>query len=742
MNKKSISISVTHLTLLGLVVGVALFATGLNASTLLAGKPSAALASYSVEQIKEEAQPNKDAPLTPVGSGFTYQGSLKSGGVPANGDHDFQFTLYDALSGGVVVGGPISQNNVTVADGLFSTTLDFGSAAFDGNARFLEIQVRQSGGGGYDTLSPRQAISPVPYALFAFKTQPYKNVVTVAQSGGQFTSVQAALDSITDASATNRYLVWVGPGVYSERVTMKQYVDIEGAGEKTTRLTFTGSPAANIGTVRGADDAELRYLTVENTGGNNAAVAVYNGFASPSLLHVTAIGFGGSLEDYGIYNFNSSPNMTDVVASASGGSDQNDAIINGSSSPTMINVTASASSSSGTPNNTGVANTFGSSPRIVGGSFSASGTGGNFGLTTVNTGNVVAVESSNITGSTDSIYNQAGSTVRVAASRLSGGPAFSIGTLVCVASYDGNNKRLGPQCTPDANTIYVAPTGGDFTTITSALNSITDNSSINPYVIKVAPGRYNERVTMKPYVDIEGSGENATRIIFTGATSATGTVVGASNAELRSLTVQNTGGNTFAVGISTDSASPTLRDITVITSGATSSNIGMANVSSAPKMTNVTIAGSGAGTNQGINNLASSPDMTNVKITTTGGTNDYGVVSNDTSAPTMIDVSILASGGSNSNIGVQTQLSSAKIIGSNIAASGNSSFGVYTQASGTVTIDGSKITTSGSGPTVSAAAGTTTRVGTSQLSGGPASGTLVCAAVYDENYTFYANTCP
>ena len=39
-------------------------------------------------------------PLTPAGTGFTYQGSLKSAGSPANGSYDFQFSLYDAPSAG------------------------------------------------------------------------------------------------------------------------------------------------------------------------------------------------------------------------------------------------------------------------------------------------------------------------------------------------------------------------------------------------------------------------------------------------------------------------------------------------------------------------------------------------------------------------------------------------------------------------------------------------------------------
>ena len=62
-----------------------------------------------------------------------------------------------------------------------------------------------------------------------FRTK-YAQTVLVAKSGGDFTSVQAALGSITDASASKHYLVWVGPGTYNERVQMKPFVDIEGAG--------------------------------------------------------------------------------------------------------------------------------------------------------------------------------------------------------------------------------------------------------------------------------------------------------------------------------------------------------------------------------------------------------------------------------------------------------------------------------------------------------------------------------
>jgi len=107
--------------------------------------------------------------------------------------------------------------------------------------------------------------------------------------------------------------------------------------------------------------------------------------------------------------------------------------------------------------------------------------------------------------------------------------------------------------------------GGSFTTVSSALQSITDNDASNPYLIMVGPGTYPEQVTMKSYVDIEGSGVGITIISQDGAKKNTdATVVGASNAELRLLTVRNGGSNASrSVGIYSDGASIVLRSVTV-----------------------------------------------------------------------------------------------------------------------------------------------------------------------------------
>lgn len=98
---------------------------------------------------------------------FTYQGRLNDGGSPANGIYDLQFTVCDALTNGNVVGGPLTNSTTGVSNGLFTVTLDFGSGVFTGPSRWLDILVRTNGSDAFIELSPRQLLTPVPYALYA-----------------------------------------------------------------------------------------------------------------------------------------------------------------------------------------------------------------------------------------------------------------------------------------------------------------------------------------------------------------------------------------------------------------------------------------------------------------------------------------------------------------------------------------------------------------------------------------------
>ncbi len=97
---------------------------------------------------------------------FTYQGYLQESSLAANGTYDFQFKLYDAITGGTQQGALLIFDDVQVTNGLFKVALDFGQSVFPGANRFLEFSVRPGASSGvYTILTPRQQINSTPYAI-------------------------------------------------------------------------------------------------------------------------------------------------------------------------------------------------------------------------------------------------------------------------------------------------------------------------------------------------------------------------------------------------------------------------------------------------------------------------------------------------------------------------------------------------------------------------------------------------
>ncbi|MDA8082390.1 MAG: hypothetical protein M0024_01885 [Nitrospiraceae bacterium] len=199
------------------------------------------------------------------------------------------------------------------------------------------------------------------------------------------TALLNTLAGITTASETQPYLIKLGPGTYdlgAFGLQMKQYVSVEGSGEKATKITsapISDALPPTIATVLGVNDAELRSLTVENTSAGTNTIGILNLSSSPSLSHLTIIASGG-MRNYGIYNSSSSPTMKDVTVTATGwgGPSSANAVYNTSSSPIMIHVNAVASGGS---TNDGILNDSSSSPTMTNVTVSASGgTGLNYGI--------------------------------------------------------------------------------------------------------------------------------------------------------------------------------------------------------------------------------------------------------------------------------------------------------------------------------------------------------------------------
>jgi hypothetical protein len=126
----------------------------------------------------------------------------------------------------------------------------------------------------------------------------YKRTIVVGpvlnNQAASGTAVRNALEGITGATATNRYLLKIEPGVYdlgTNSLVMKSGVDIEGSGPRATMLLMvrSGLPGstASAGVIAAAS-SELRDIGVFNqgNGGANAAAVVAENVRSFRMTNV------------------------------------------------------------------------------------------------------------------------------------------------------------------------------------------------------------------------------------------------------------------------------------------------------------------------------------------------------------------------------------------------------------------------------------------------------------------------
>ena len=204
----------------------------------------------------------------PASTAFTYQGQLKHAGIPLNGTVDFQFSLWDAATGGAQIGAMVPVNAVKVADGLFTVTLDFGAAAFSGDARWLQLAVRfPAGSGVFTTLSPRQPLAAAPYALYA-----------LGGPGG--TGYWAATGA--DIHNTNSGKVGIGTDTPTGLLGVESTANVHGVWSVVPYIAIYGHRTGTTGTwpavhaecdsVSASASAIRGYLNSTNAGAGSAAV--------------------------------------------------------------------------------------------------------------------------------------------------------------------------------------------------------------------------------------------------------------------------------------------------------------------------------------------------------------------------------------------------------------------------------------------------------------------------------------
>lgn len=138
-------------------------------------------------------------------------------------------------------------------------------------------------------------------ALNTFQ-QKYANVIVVAKSGGDFTDPVSAMNSITDASVDNRYLVKIMPGVYNitgrdTALEAQSFVDIEGSGKDVTVLRKQdGWTAVHVG---GVTNSEIRNLTIESLTGGMTSYVIPLIIAGPQSFQADNVNINIIFAPYG-----------------------------------------------------------------------------------------------------------------------------------------------------------------------------------------------------------------------------------------------------------------------------------------------------------------------------------------------------------------------------------------------------------------------------------------------------------
>ncbi|MBN1813525.1 MAG: hypothetical protein JXA14_16930 [Anaerolineae bacterium] len=192
-----------------------------------------------------------------VESKISYQGMLEESGQPVSDSRDMVFRLYSDSGCTTQVGSDITENDVPVADGLFSVELPVDQADFNGQGLWLRVLVE-------GTPLGCQEILPVPYAL---SLRPGATIKGMPGFTGAL--VKATSDDGSIKGSLVQGLVLEGAGVYGESSSSAHY----GGYFVNTGGGYAGFFSGDVGQSRTSD------------GLVKAAVKVYCGQSSSTVYY-------------------------------------------------------------------------------------------------------------------------------------------------------------------------------------------------------------------------------------------------------------------------------------------------------------------------------------------------------------------------------------------------------------------------------------------------------------------------
>ena len=282
-----------------------------------------------------------------IGSADIQDGTLSSvdigtGAVGTSNISDDAVTS-DKIAPGAVGSAQITDGAVNSAK--IGTNAVGSSKIIDGSVGDIDVGFNYAGsagkGGPASDLSCIGCVSQTELN-FSIPGNPAHRVV-VAASGGDYTSISAALAAI-NPDANNPYLIDVMPGTYIDNITMKSYIHLLGAGRNVTTIQSSSTTAYVIslqslvkvkilgfnitGGQIGIHDISSSPIINDNSIVNNNIAGIYINSSSPII-------YRNFIENNynGIANHNSSSIITDNTITENNWH----GIVNSSSSLSFIN---------------------------------------------------------------------------------------------------------------------------------------------------------------------------------------------------------------------------------------------------------------------------------------------------------------------------------------------------------------------------------------------------------------------
>ncbi|HEX7655240.1 MAG TPA: hypothetical protein VF607_17150, partial [Verrucomicrobiae bacterium] len=191
-------------------------------------------------------------PAMQPNSAFSYQGYLADGGQPANGPFDFQATLYPDDTSSTPLSATLLQKQIAVTNGLFLLTLDFTAQAFTGQPLYLDLAVKSSADGKFTPITPRQLITPAPYAISAVSALGAQtaDLATAALAANTVPAAGigpgSANINITGRAATATYAAWTTNllGILPDSQLSTNIARLNNLNAFTSNSVFTGPVTA------------------------------------------------------------------------------------------------------------------------------------------------------------------------------------------------------------------------------------------------------------------------------------------------------------------------------------------------------------------------------------------------------------------------------------------------------------------------------------------------------------------